>query len=645
MTTQDLISFVQQADVAYYTTATPICSDADYDAKRDELNKRDATWREKIAAVQGKVDLPINMASLDKIRDDPSALKRFLGLQKTKKSLVIMDKLDGNSGLLAVSSTGVNQLYSRGDGIKGQSLSHMLPYIAGVPRSKAGGDDYFVRGELIISREDWSMNPVSQTTNARNYLAGLLHRKMVDSEVAGGRIRFVAYSLFMKHRLDIGEQLNELQNMGFDLPWSFRVADASDASDASELSEKRLTLMLEDRIKSSKYDVDGLVLAFENACEPPSVKNPKLSVAFKSAELHETATVTVKIVEWNASKDSYLKPVVHFCESKRLSGVMVSRATGINAAFIEAGGIGPGAVVEIIRSGDVIPKIIRVVSPSPTGAEMPGFPWTWNETMTDAVLDDSNVGMSDQVIVQRLLHLVTALGVKGVGPGLLTKMVIGGITTPSELFSPDLGVKLGKIPGFGAVTIDKVSKELLDGLARADAVDLAVGSNEFGRGVGMTKLSLLFSNVQIQDMILSSSAQDTFSDIPDIPDIPGIGQSTTRAFINGLSGFFAFLNDVGINLERDKFPKAADNADKDVTTKCLLGQTFVFSGFRDEDLDARIISVGGRVIDSISSTVTQLVVKEKGTKKSQKIIKADKLGITVSTREEFEKYMTSLNCF
>ena len=91
-------------------------------------------------------------------------------------------------------------------------------------------------------------------------------------------------------------------------------------------------------------------------------KNPDHAFAFKMMLSEQVAEAKVVDVIWTPSKDGYLKPRVQI-EPIKLSGVTIEYATGKNAQFIEKNRIGVGAVIQIVRSGDVIPDIIKIVKP------------------------------------------------------------------------------------------------------------------------------------------------------------------------------------------------------------------------------------------------------------------------------------------
>ena len=110
----------------------------------------------------------------------------------------------------------------------------------------------------------------------------------------------------------------------------------------------------------------------------------------------QVAESKVVDVLWSPSKDGYLKPRVQI-EPIKLGGVTIEYATGFNGAFIKDNNIGVGTVVEIIRSGDVIPYIRKVVVPAEE-AKMPSVPYKWNDTHVDIMLEDA---LSDETVKEK----------------------------------------------------------------------------------------------------------------------------------------------------------------------------------------------------------------------------------------------------
>jgi hypothetical protein len=138
MSTEEIQAVLKEASYEYYK-GNQILSDDMFDIIKNYLTKRDPSnplLSEIGAVVPGqKVKLPYWMGSLDKIREDEGALEKWKA--KHAGSVIISDKLDGNSALLVYSKK-TFKMYSRGDGYEGQDISHILSLIQGIPKDKKG---------------------------------------------------------------------------------------------------------------------------------------------------------------------------------------------------------------------------------------------------------------------------------------------------------------------------------------------------------------------------------------------------------------------------------------------------------------------------------------------------------------------------
>jgi len=110
-------------------------------------------------------------------------------------------------------------------------------------------------------------------------------------------------------------------------------------------------------------------------------------IAFKNFEIQEEATTKVVKIEWHASKDKYVKPTV-IVEPVNVSGITIGRANGFNAKYILDHQLGPGSIITVVRSSDVIPYIKSVVSG--TKASMPSFNYVWTDTQVDIIYVDGD---------------------------------------------------------------------------------------------------------------------------------------------------------------------------------------------------------------------------------------------------------------
>jgi len=649
-----LAEWVHKANVAFHT-GEPIMTDDFYDAMKNLLEKKDPAnpvlhevgaalgSADEVATIEErvKVALPFWMGSQDKIKADAGVLKRFV--EKHPGDYVVTDKLDGISGLLHWKN-GRLALYTRGDGVIGQDISHVIPYIRGIPpvdaaaAAAATDPEYAVRLELIIPRVDWHDDMGS---NARNVVAGAIGAKTLNVAILRV-IEAVAYEWLMPDRLSIADQLAKLAAMGFTTTYSKRLTEADMTVDA--LSELLVT-----RRSKSRYVIDGLVVVHNVPHNRNTSGNPKYAFAFKSLITQDRAEVLVTHVEWNISKDLKAKPLVHFNEVT-LSGVRIKQATGFNAAYIESNVIGPGSRIIVTRAGDVIPHILEVLTPSGNGEpSMPEFPYVWNATHVDVLVDTALIrqgdGVSDEIAIREMVHFFDKVDVPGVSEGILKKLYAAGHKTISSVI--DITVEqLLRVEGVKQKSADKIARAIRDAIAGLTPLKLMVASNAFGQGFGERKIRLILEHVPA---VLSVGRYTPT--VEELVAIPSIEKKTADAFIAGTHQFWKFVEENRLErvmvspsakvalaqqapMHAQQAPMQAPQAQQ-APHPAISGKAFVFTGFRDKDMEASIEAAGGRVSDGISKKTDFLVIKEVNLgKKSGKEIKAEELGVKIITKAE-----------
>ena len=606
-TNEQIAILLRDASSKYYE-GTPVITDDIFDIMKDYLTIQDPSnpvLSEIGAPVGEKVKLPYWMGSLDKIRDDEKTLDKWKA--KHSGTVVVSDKLDGNSALLVFSEKG-KKMYSRGDGYEGQDISHLIPLIQGAALPK-NTKIKAIRGELIISKENWE-TVKHKGANPRNSVAGVMHSKHPDKELAAA-VEFVAYEQ-LDPRVTISKGLNALKADGF------KVVHYEELP-VADLTMESLSAILMARRKNSPYEVDGIVVFHDAEHNQVSGKNPSYAFGFKSLLTHEEAEVIVKEVEWTASKDGYLKPLLHF-DPVKLAGASIQKATGFNAKYIEQHKIGAGSRIVIIRSGDVIPHVVRILTPSATGK--PSFPeadYEWNDTHVDIVLKDKE---GEGVVTKNMVYFAAIMGMKGVGEGVVERLYKHGVTTIKKLLHVTVA-ELVAMEGFQKKSAEKLVAEIAAALQRADCLTYMDASNLFGRSIGMKKLKLILSKFpQIYTGYVPS--------LDELSMIDGIGIITGKQFLEGLPHFFAFMKDAGI-------PCIAKQEEKDEVAKGKpLDIIVVFTGVRDKELEAEIEARGGKVATSVSKKTTVVVAKDPS-ETSSKIITAKEMGVPVVTLEVFRK--------
>jgi NAD-dependent DNA ligase len=614
-TEDDIANILRKVSYEYYK-GTPVLTDDIFDIIVDYLQKKNPkhpVLKEIGAETFGKkVELPYFMGSLDKVRENESALEKWKAKYSGKS--VVSDKLDGNSALLVVKDSKY-KLYSRGDGALGQDISHITHLIKNIPK---GLTNYAVRGELIISKAKWKvLYEKGKGANARNAVAGVMHSSKPDSELVEA-VDFVAYEQ-IDPRVKLSTAFKSLKEMGFSVVYNEEIT-------SKELNMENLSKILMKRRTDSAYDVDGIVI-FHDA-EYPIVKgkNPDYAFAFKSILTHEEAEVIVKEVEWNASKDGYLKPIIKF-DPVVLAGASIQKATGFNAQFIEKNVIGPGSHIVIIRSGDVIPhvhKILSKASSNKPSMPLPPVEYEWNDTHVDILLKDKSDDAD--VMVKRMIYFAKTLEMKGVGPGIVERLHSNNINT----FKKFINVKvedLLKIEGFQKKSAEKVVSEIGESIKKANCLTYMVASNLFGRSIAEKKLKLILENFpKIPEGYKPSETE--------LSKVEGIGSITAKQFLEGLPLFFEFMKELG----QDCIPMIKE--EKVVSSKkSLEGLIVVFTGVRVKELEQEIEARNGKVGSSVSSK-TKVVVAKDPSEITGKVKAAKDLDIPVVTVEEFRtKYL------
>ena len=134
-----------------------------------------------------------------------------------------------------------------------------------------------------------------------------------------------------------------------------------------DISEEEGLKILQEYLKlrkvNSKYDIDGIVIYNNQEYKIPKLRNPKYVFAFKMDFDEQKVNTEVLDVEYNASKDGLLIPRL-LVKTVKIGNVNISKVTGHNGRFIINNKIGPGTIIELIRSGDVIPKVNNVIKSS-----------------------------------------------------------------------------------------------------------------------------------------------------------------------------------------------------------------------------------------------------------------------------------------
>jgi NAD-dependent DNA ligase len=555
---------------------------------------------------------------MDKIKPDTAVLDSWM--KKYKGPYVLSCKLDGVSGLYSTEGP-VPKLYTRGNGIVGQDVSYLIPYLT-LPAKP----NITIRGEFIIKKEVFIKKYADKFANPRNFVAGMINTKTLDLDKYKD-LSFVIYEV-IKPELKPSEQLDFLLKL---------------KQPNLEIVQHIITKVISNEILSEllikwrneyKYEIDGII-CIQDSIFPRTNGNPEHAFAFKMVISDQIAEPKVVEVIWTPSKDGYLKPRVQI-EPITLGGVQIEYATGFNAKFIIENNIGIGAIIRLIRSGDVIPHILSVVQPA-TQPQLPSktlYDYEWNDTHVDFVLKDKT---SNEIVIEKnITGFFQGIEVEGLSTGNVKKLINAGFDTLPKIVAMTIDDFL-KVEGFQKKLATKIKDGIEKKLESSTIGELMSASNIFGRGFGTKKLELIlttFPNIlkNKEYLIISAEQMDK--------DVPGLAIKTALQFKEKIPEFIEFMKSIGLErkleieesskkTKKDKSP----NTMKKIKENPLFGKKWIMTGFRDKVLIEKLDDIGAEQGSVVNKNIFVVIVKDL-TDENTKTQTAKKLGIPIMTPEQ-----------
>lgn len=619
------------------------------DVSDDESEEESEGGKKKKVIIED-VTLPYFMGSLDKVKNSESKkLQKWMNNYST--NFVLSPKLDGAS-VLIIYRNGKISIYTRGDGDVGRDVSHLQKYIK-LPKLDV---NCAIRGEFIISNKNWltiaeeAQRNSTGIANPRNTVSGTIGSKTLDDKFKRfiKTVDIVVYEVVdYSEPMTVEQQFQFLEKNGFNTVKYWIKSQEEITVDYLEDEYLRL-IGTDTKLGTFPYGIDGIVLVANDFHERTRTKKPKYAIAYKARD--EIKNVTVTEVTWKVSKDGYLKPTVHFAPII-LDGAKNSKATGHNAGMIWRNKIGKGAIISIQRSNKVIPFIVEVVEGSTPS--MPVIPYKWNETEVDIFIDpdfmsdgeslNSNEsadtsekqGFTELVKIANIIHFFKKLGVENFGEALIRRVYDDGLKSVGKIIHANVK-RLMKVDGFKITLATKIYNNIQNALNNASLSEIMASTNVFGRGFGRKRLDIIVNAIPDILTIDENSVEEK------VMELDGFSTKTAGQFAEKLPAFKKFCeeNDIDIkkfieNTEEEKDDGMGKFDAKKGSAK-PSDLVYVFSGFRDKNLERCIISAGGRVTTSISKKTTKLIIKDESSS-GGKIDKARELGIEVVTLKNFIK--------
>jgi NAD-dependent DNA ligase len=333
-----------------------------------------------------------------------------------------------------------------------------------------------------------------------------------------------------------------------------------------------------------------------------------------------------------------LKPRIRI-EPIQLGGVRIEYATGFNGKFIDDNKIGIGALIMMVRSGDVIPYIKSVSTPAEKG-KMPDVPYIWNKTHVDVLLENptQDITVQEKNIGAFFAHLE----VDGLGKGNVKKLFAAGFNSVAKILHMSIA-DFETVDGFKMKMSTKIHDSIKAKINAASLQDIIIASGKLGRGLGEKKIRIIFD--AYPDIMISS--ENILEKEEMLHKVNGIGKENAKEFVSHISDVLHFLNECGLqdklNTSTYHAKNAIDLLEKDEKNKIidtkhpLFGKMIVMTKVRDKEIIDFIGKVGGIMENSMKKNITVLIVKSKEDT-SNKTEYAEKNGIPIMTVEEFKHY-------
>lgn len=622
---QELEKLILHHKERYYQGQAEI-SDEKYDQLEAELKTLDPENPVlnlvgfKQSEATNKVEHQKKMLSLDKTYDE-AALAKWVA----KGDVVSVFKIDGSSCSLIYENGHLVTAKTRGDGQFGENITKKAVFIPDIPKHVSGNRSFEVRGEVYcveknfftLSKEMQEMN-LEAPTSQRNIVAGLLGRK--ENIQLCRHLSFQAFDIITEEKFTKEHQkLDVLKGMGFVTP------DYEIHKSAKDL--KGRIAEAKDFMSQGDYLIDGLVFIYDdlklhNELGETS-HHPRYKIAFKFAG--ETKTAKINEIEWGVSRNGTLTPVA-LIEPTELSGAMIGRVTLHNFGMVQNFQLKAGDKIEIIRSGEVIPKFLGVVSRS-----RGEFTYPSHCPSCDSKLVVQDIWLSclnercPAKIKEEILNYIHKAGIDDVSDKRLDEMIIKGLVE----HIPDLYRM--RVEDF--FLLDKVKEKLATKMYENIQKTKQQSLSQFISAIGVEGVSVAKSEKIIAqgyntlDKILSLTLEKML-------EIEGFAEKSSLSILESLKKKTPLIEEllaVGVVVKADEVVSGEGP---------LTGLKFCITGELSQPRPQieKMIKQNGGVIAGVSKNLSYLVTNEDDST-SSKFVKAKALGIPIINEDKLMKLM------
>ena len=645
---EELVDILNRLGYEYYTLDNPSVSDFEYDRLMQELIKLESMYPDHILEnsptkrVGGKINESfekikhqIPLLSLANVftEADIVAFDNRIRKEDIKNPTYVCElKIDGLSVSLRYEKGLLKYAATRGNGIIGENITDNVKTIKSIPLKLQEEIDIEVRGEIYVSKktleklnEERRKEGLEPFKNARNLASGSI--RQLDSSVTASR-NLDAFIYHLPNPLDYGinthfEALEFMKKLGFVTNPNNRLVTGIDGilNYINEKTKARPDL---------PYDIDGVVIKLNNILDQmklgSTVKYPKWATAYKFPP--EEVVTKLKDIIFTVGRTGQITPNA-ILEPVNVMGSTISKTTLHNEDYCKDLDIRIGDYVTIIKAGDVIPRVDSVKKERRTGDEIP-FQMITNCPICKEKLvkKDSNYycvnPLCDARHIESLIHFASrqAMDIVGMGEKIIEDMYnLGFIKKIPDFYHLEkYQDELMLLEGYGVKSIQNLIKEIEESKKKSlEKLLFALGI----RHVGLKTATILARKFVTIDNLMNAS-------LTTLNDIPDIGEEISTSVYNYFQepknkDLIQELKELGINM--NYLGEVIDNPN-------IKDKSFVITGtlnIKRDELKDKIITNGGKVIDSVSKKTDYLILGENPGSKYEKAIK---LNIPILNEEE-----------
>jgi len=630
----------------YYVLDDPITTDEEYDKLYHEVVAYEEAHPKEILA-----DSPTQRVG-DVVSDGFVKAKHLSrmwsledifdaeGLQKWLEKTYRLDsnvtfycepKYDGASLNLIYEDGKLQAGITRGDGVEGELITQNVKTIRSIPLTIEHKGLIEIRGEVVIFKDEFEKinkerikNGEPPFANPRNAAAGSL--RQLDPKVTAARnLVFLPYGVGVNelpHKL-LSEKMIYIYSLGFKEPPLRAVTKGYDEIQAT------YERMKEER-DSYPMMLDGMVVKVNEIAAQIdmgyTVKVPRWAVAYKFPAVEKITTI--KDIVLQVGRTGVVTPVA-VVEPTDIDGVVVERATLHNFDEIERMDIRIGDKVIILRSGDVIPKIVKVLTQERDGDEIKverptNCPVCGSELLQEEVLIKCQNLECEARVVNSIIYFASkpCLNIDGLGTKIVEQLFNAGLVrSVVDLFSLTMEDLL-KLEGFK----EKKAQNLLNAIASVKGAELW----RFINALGIEHIGEVASKMIAEVFGLGYKEARKEALIA----IDGIGDEMAESYLE-----FMRVNYETVQKLEEIIQPTPPEQKEEAQENPFKGKTVVLTGTMSQSrgkIKEMLESLGAKVSGSVSKKTDYVIYGEDA---GSKYDKAVKLGVETLTEEQMRKML------